>query len=348
MCSGSGAVTTEPPAGGRMRQRDRARVQVQLAADPAAELRAPAVAAVLLAAAAVLAVADDRVADRRHLGAELVGAAGDRLERQPGGAAGGGVDGRIVGDRALRPLGGGDAVEGDDEHLLGLAGGAMPRRLDEAGADGAGARARRAGDRGPVDLAGAAGLEGAGERGRGAGRAGEEQHARGVAVEAVDEPRLLGGAEAQRLGEAVDVAAGAGAALHREPRRLVERDDLVVAVEHRGADHRGVGLGDRRLRRRRQRLVGDRRQPHGLPGLEPGRGLHPAAVDADLALAAHALDAGLAHLRVQPAQPAVEALVGVLGADADLADPAHAPAAGRVSSTASAKAARVAASEAPT
>ena len=70
--------------------------------------------------------------------------------------------------------------------------------------------------------------------------------------------------------------------------------------------------------------VGDRGHAHGLAGLEAGRGLHPAAVDADFALAAHALDAALGHLRVVAAQPAVEALVRLLAADGDLLDAAHA------------------------
>ena len=102
-------------------------VQVQLAADAAAELGAPALAEVLLAAAAVLAVADDRVADGRHVGAELVGAAGDRAERHPGGAGGGGVDHRVVGGGALGAFGGGDGVGRDAEHLLALAAGPVAR-----------------------------------------------------------------------------------------------------------------------------------------------------------------------------------------------------------------------------
>ena len=207
-------------------------MQVQLAADAAAELGAPAVAEVLLAAAAVLAVADDRVADRGHMGAELVGAAGHRVERDPGGAGRGGVDHRVVGGGALGALGGGDRVGGEDEHLLALAARAVAGRLDEAVADRAGARRGRAGDGSPVELAGGARLEGAGEGGGGAGAAGEQEHARGIAVEAVDEARLVGAAEPQRLGEAVDVAALAGAALDGEARRLVERDDVVVLLEH--------------------------------------------------------------------------------------------------------------------
>ena len=55
-----------------------------------------------------------------------------------------------------------------------------------------------------------------------------------------------------------------------------------------------------------------------------GLGLDPRAVQPDLALAAHALDPPLAEMRMPPAQPAVQPLVGVLGAERDLGHAAHA------------------------
>ena len=74
-CSGSGAVTSifllvgvvddQPP-----------RMEVHLAADAAGEERL---------APAVLAVAHDRVADRRHVRAQLVRAPGERFELHPRG-----------------------------------------------------------------------------------------------------------------------------------------------------------------------------------------------------------------------------------------------------------------------
>jgi hypothetical protein len=83
-CSGSSAVTSSfPPPG--MVDDQAARVEVHLAADRAGQER-------LLPA--VLAVADDRVADRRHVDAQLVGAAGQRLQLDPGGAVAGAVDTR--------------------------------------------------------------------------------------------------------------------------------------------------------------------------------------------------------------------------------------------------------------
>ena len=140
----------------------------------------------------------------------------------------------------------------------------------------------------------------------------------------MDETGLVAAAEAQRLGETVHVAALAGPALHRKTGRLVERDDVVVLPDHAGADHLGVRFGHARaVRLGRRRALGDRRQADGLAGLEAGRRADAAAVDADLALAAHALDPALRHLREAPAQPAVEPLVGLLVVHSDLAHAAH-------------------------
>ena len=62
---------------------DPARVEVKLAADPAGEERLRS---------AIFGVADDRVAERRHMRAQLVGAAGQRLKLEPGGAVAGAFD----------------------------------------------------------------------------------------------------------------------------------------------------------------------------------------------------------------------------------------------------------------
>ena len=71
--------------------------------------------------AAIFAVAEDRVADRRHVHAQLVGAPGQRLELEPGGAVAGAFDHPVAGPRreaALSLL---------DMHLLA----ARPRLLGE-------------------------------------------------------------------------------------------------------------------------------------------------------------------------------------------------------------------------
>src|SRR5258707_15711757 len=60
----------------RMRYRDTPGQQMQLVLHAAGKF--------VVLDAEILLVADDRMADALHVGAELVGAAGDRLERQPG------------------------------------------------------------------------------------------------------------------------------------------------------------------------------------------------------------------------------------------------------------------------
>ena len=60
----------------------------------------------------------------------------------------------------------------------------------------------------------------------------------------MDQPRPLLEAEAQRVEHAVDMPLGAGAALHGQPRRLVQHDDVVVLVDDQAADLLGVAVGD--------------------------------------------------------------------------------------------------------
>ena len=70
-------------------------VEMELAADPAGQERL---------GAPIFAVADDGVADRRHVGAKLVRSAGQRLELDPGGTIAGAVDDSPAGLRRLAML----------------------------------------------------------------------------------------------------------------------------------------------------------------------------------------------------------------------------------------------------
>src|SRR3546814_4744128 len=63
----------------------------------------------------------------------------------------------------------------------------------------------------------------------------------------------LVGTEAQRLQHAVEMAALAAATLHGEAGRLVEGDDVVVAIEHGGLQGGRILCGDRRRRSSRTR-----------------------------------------------------------------------------------------------
>jgi hypothetical protein len=64
-------------------------------------------------------------------------------------------------------------------------------------------------------------LEGAREKGGRARSSAEQQDAACVAVQPMREARALLGVEAQRIEQRVEMARRAGAALHREPGRLV-------------------------------------------------------------------------------------------------------------------------------
>src|SRR5690606_11112598 len=105
--------------------------------------------------------------------------------------------------------------------------------------------------------------------------------ARGIAVEAVDEPGGFALAVGQALEQAVEVALLPAPALRGESVRLVEDIELVVLVEDEVAQERRVPWVATRGRLRGG--VADWRNADHLPRLEPRRGLHPAAVDAHLA-----------------------------------------------------------------
>ena len=138
----------------------------------------------------------------------------------------------------------------------------------------------------------------------------------------MDEPWLLLGAEAESLGQAIDMALLAAAALHGEAWRLVQGDDVVVAPDDRRAHHLGIGVRNFRPRVRRGR-VGQRRHPHPLTGIEARGRLDAPSVDSHLSLAAKLFDATLRHMREMPAEPAIQALTALVCADGKGLDPAH-------------------------
>ena len=164
----------------------------------------------------------------------------------------------------------------------------------------------------PIGLGRRARLEDAPELGRRIARLGNEQHTAGVAVEAMHQPRPL---TAEAVGHAgqqpIDVTLGAGAALHGQPKRLVEHEHVLVLEQDRPLDQIAVALGEAQRRGNRRlrlgRLAHDRRHAQLLAGLQPGIGLHPLAVDAHLARAQQLLEVGIAHVRKMHAEPAVEA-----------------------------------------
>ena len=209
-------------------------------------------------------------------------------------------------------------------HLLALAGLSVARRLDETKADLAQIGRGHTRHERPIYLARLLVPDRCGERARDFARARQQQNAGRVLVEAVHEARFLVIAELQRLGEAIDMAGLLGAALRRQARRLVQRDDVVVPEQNAVTDHLGIVIRHLRLGPRcdlaRRR---DRRNTHFVAGLQPEIRLHPPAIDAQLALAAHLLDPALRKMRKQPLQPAVQPLVPVAGADGECLHTAH-------------------------
>ena len=157
----------------------------------------------------VFRVADDRMIDVRHVGAQLMRAAGDRLEREPRQQWPGGFHHRVIGHGVAGAL---LAVARDAHERLVFA-----LLLDEVGRDAALLHLGNAGDQRPIDLARRARAESLCQSGRRKARLGDQQAAGGILVEPVHQPRPLAVGIAQDLQHAVEMARGAGAALHRKP-----------------------------------------------------------------------------------------------------------------------------------
>src|SRR5581483_5352024 len=264
--------------------------------------------------AAILPITQDRTADLRAMHAELMRSPGARPQRQQGRPVARLLDHAEVSQRLL-------AVLVIDLHGLAIA---RAGTLGERQVDRSFGPRRHADHDGPVELLGFAVAETLGQAlGRLTG-AGDQQQPRGILVEAMDQPWPIGIAEAQRVEHAVDMALGAAAALHREPRRLVERDHPVVAMDDELLDLGRLAIGNRRplarLGRRRRSDAG--RQAHGLPLLDPVLALDALAVEPYLAGAQELLQRAMTQIREMPLEPAVEPqarLVAGDGARLDLA-----------------------------
>ncbi len=192
---------------------------------------------------------------------------------------------------------------------------AHPLALGEEHRDAPLSRLRHALDQRPVDLLRLARAEDLAEVGRHLARLGEQQHARRVAVEPVDEHRPRPVLARERLQHAVDVPLRSRAALHREPVRLVEHDDVAVLVEGHRPDRPGV-LGARGLARGR----GYGRQPqrghaHRLADFEAGRDFGALSVNPHLALADDLVEVRLRQVGKAATKPTVEAHPGLVLAD---------------------------------
>jgi hypothetical protein len=140
-----------------------------------------------------------------------------------------------------------------------------------------------------------------------------------VLVEAMHQPRPLAVRVAQHPEHAVEMARGAGTALHRKPHRLVEHQHVGVFVERDRFKKRAgllvsLAAGGARFRR----IEPQRRNADRLPGLEPVLRLRALTVDAHLAFADDALDVGEAQARKPRLEETVHPHAGFVGGHRDV------------------------------
>src|SRR6516165_6908845 len=237
-----------------------------------------------------------------------MGTPGHRFERQPGERRSRGIDDGVIGDGMARAL---LAVPCYPHYRFLFA-----LFLGQEGGDAALARLRHAGYQRPVDLARRARAEGFGERGRGEPRFRDQETAGGVLIEPMHEPRALPARVPHYLEHAVDMPRGAGAALHRKAHRFVEHQHISVLVKRDRFEEfqRLVSRAENARRRRNSQ----RRDAHGLSRFKPVIGIDASAVDAHLALADGALNAGEAQVRNAGLQKAVDAHAGFIFGHVDV------------------------------
>ncbi len=162
------------------------------------------------------------------------------------------------------------------------------------------------------------------EEGGGARGAGEQQCARRILVEPVDQFGPPLGLELERVEQPVDMLEGLGAALRREAGRLVEHDRLRILVDHHLARECGLIVAERGAVRLGLGGAGLDRFGRGhadhLAGGDAIARIGARAVDAELTGARPARDDVEAGVGQMPLEPAIEADAVVVGGDAELAD----------------------------
>ena len=146
---------------------------------------------------------------------------------------------------------------------------------------------------------------------------GDQQHAGGVAVQAMHQRGTVAALVGERGQHAVDVVPGARPALHGEAEGLVEHEDVAILQEDHGAQGTRVVLAVARLGvdRRGSRVQVQRRHADALPRLQPGGGLDAGAVDADLPGADDLVEVRQREAGHPPLEPAVEAHAGFVVGD---------------------------------
>ena len=112
---------------------------------------------------------------------------------------------------------------------------------------------------------------------------GDEEDARGVAVEAVDDAGAELAADAGEVADVVEqgvdegARAVAGRGMHDDARRLVDRDQVLVLVEDRERDRLGLDRDGARLRHLDRDVLAGAHRPRG-PGRVPATRTAPSSM----------------------------------------------------------------------
>ena len=265
-------------------------VQVHLAADPTRQK---------CFRAAIFGIPDDRVAERRHVRAKLVGAPGQRLQFHPRRSVSGSIDHPPAGPRRL-------PVFLVDVHLLA----AGPRLLGERQVDQPLLDRGHSDHQRPIHLARGPPGKALGEIGRRPGRARNQQHPAGILVEPVDQLGPIAVAIGKPVEQPVEVLIGLGPTLRREPRHLVENEGMGMGFDHHLLNE-GLLVGGQRHDIANRPTARDhpcvkRRKTQRLPGLEPVSRRRALAVDPQLAGPRQPRDAVEGHVGKVPLEPAVK------------------------------------------
>ena len=251
------------------------------------------------------------MANRRHVHPQLVGAPGQRLQLNPGGLAAGLIDHPVAGPGALA------RAALIDHHLFAAATRLFgERQLDQPVLD-----LRHPHHQRPIDLARRAAREMLGKISRAARRACDQQHARGILVEPVDEPGPRAFVGGIGIEQAIDMLIGTAAALRGEARRLVKHQRRGRAQDYHVFGHVQLGFGQGLGHPRGLgRGIAARRHPHDLSGGDPVSRIGALAVQADLPGPGPAADRGKADLRQVALEPAIKPRPVIVRRNGELAN----------------------------
>ena len=258
---------------------------------------------------AIFAIAYNRVANRRHMDTQLVGAPGKGLQFHPCGPVSGAVHHAIAGL-------GGLATSLIDMHFLAAGARLFGKRcFDHAFLHFGYANHQR-----PVNLLGRPSGKALGEKRRAARRARDQQNPAGVLVQAVDQARARLALVGKGIQQPINMVLHAGAALCRKAGRLVERNRCLVLRDQHGFCLSDFFVGQFDPFARAAILAFPAgRDAQDLACLQPVFRFRTLAIDTDLAGTRPAADHGKADLRQIALEPPVQTHAVIILAHGKLA-----------------------------